>query len=140
MKGRTEYLGWSDHEAVVIELKMGEGIEWGRGNWKGHGGLFQKTDGVTRFKVEVDLWMTKNIGWEWWEMKEWCSSWWEMEDRNRRKERTKERWKAVKWLEDARKEIVECGAEGPSGELIARASWIKEWISDIDAQQLSVDK
>ena len=51
-------------------------------------------------------------------MKGWCSSWWEMEDRNRCRARTKERWKAVKWQEEARKEIVECGIDRPSEELI----------------------
>src|SRR3954469_19747824 len=140
LKGWTEYVGWSDHEAVRVELQMGDGIEWGRGRWKGHGGLFEKEESAARFKVELGLWMARNAEWEWWTMKGWCMSWWEMEDRMRRNGRTKERRRAVKWLEEARTEIAECGELGPSEELVVRTSWIQEWLKDIDAQQQKIDR
>ena len=65
LRGWTENVGWSDHEAVRVELQMGDGIEWGRGGWKGHGGLFEKGESATRFRVELGLWMAKNTEWEW---------------------------------------------------------------------------
>jgi len=44
---------------------MSDDIEWGRGGWKGHGGLFVKEESTTRFHVELGLWMAKNTEWEW---------------------------------------------------------------------------
>ena len=66
-------------------------------------------------------------------MKGWCMSWWEMEDRRRWNRRTKERRKAVEWLEEARDQIAECGVVGPSEELSMHTSWIQDWLKDIDA-------
>ena len=80
MKGWTEFLGWSDHEAVLIEMRMGDGLEWGRRRWRGHGGLFVREDGADRFRVELGLFLARNIDWEWQVMKGWCMSWWELED------------------------------------------------------------
>ena len=74
VKGMTEFLGWSDHEAVVVEIKMGDGIEWEKGGWKGHGGLFQREESVVRFHIELDLQMSRNVGWEQWTLKSWCMS------------------------------------------------------------------
>ena len=139
-KGGTEFLGWSDHEAVLIEIKMGDSIEWGRGHWKGHGGLFMCDDGVERFRVDLELWRKRSTGSEWREMKEWCMSWWEQEDRMRRRDISKEKKKAVAELEEARGQIVEYGERGPPEELVERTSWIMGWIKDIDSRRQSVDR
>jgi len=138
--GWTEFLQMSDHEAVIIEMKMGEGIEWGTPTWKGHGGMFQEGDRTTCFRKEVERWLEHHQAAGWNEIKMWCLSWWEQAERLRRNSRNREMRKARRWLEEARVAIVARGILGPEEELVERTSWIMKWIAELERRKAERDK
>ena len=109
VNGWMEFLQLTDHEAVLIELRIGEGIEWGIPNWKGHGGMFQNKERNKSFRKEVERWMAHHETRSWNEIKEWCLSWWEQMERLRRNSHNREMRTARKWLEEARILIVSKG-------------------------------